>query len=231
QGGYDGSREDALLNAIIGRRPAGIAIVGVVHSPESRRRLLASHIPIVEMWDLTQTPVDMVVGFAHEEIGAAVFDFVHARGRKRPAIVSGRDGRAARRARSFQAAAKKQGIEVPIEWIPAPGALVAAREAAARLLAQPVRPDAIFCSSDLVALGVVTEADARGVKVPQELAVVGFGNLSFSEGVIPPLTTVHVDGPRIGRLAGTLLVDRAEGREPSGPSVDVRFTIVERGST
>jgi LacI family gluconate utilization system Gnt-I transcriptional repressor len=96
--------------------------------------------------------------------------------------------------------------------------LVAAREAAARLLAQAVRPDAIFCSSDLVALGVVTEADARGVNVPEALAVVGFGNLSFSEGVIPPLTTVHVDGPRLGRLAGTMLVDRAEGREVASPS-------------
>ena len=231
QGGYDGSREDELLNAIIGRRPAGIAIVGVVHSPESRRRLLASHIPIVEMWDLTPTPVDMVVGFAHEEIGAAVCDFLLARGRKRPAIISGRDGRAARRARAFSATAKKLGIEVPIEWIPAPGTLLGGREATARLLASPARPDAIFCSSDLVALGVVTEADARGVKVPQDLAVVGFGNLNFAEGVIPPLTTVHVDGPRIGRLAGTLLVDRAEGREPSGPAVDVRFSILERAST
>jgi LacI family gluconate utilization system Gnt-I transcriptional repressor len=231
QGGYDGSREDALLNAIIGRRPAGIAIVGVVHSPESRRRLLASHIPIVEMWDLTPTPVDMVVGFAHEEIGAAVCEFLVERGRERPAIVSGRDGRAARRARAFQGAAKKHGIDVPIEWIPAPGTLLAGREAAGRLLAGKDRPDAIFCSSDLVALGAVTEADARGLSVPKDLAVVGFGNLNFSEGVIPPLTTVHVDGPRIGRLAGTLLVDRAEGRDASGSSVDVRFTILERAST
>ena len=231
QGGYDGSREDELLNAIIGRRPAGIAIVGVVHSPESRRRLLASRIPIVEMWDLTQTPVDMVVGFAHEEIGAAVCDFLLAKGRKQPAIISGRDGRAARRARAFQAAAKKRDIDVPIEWIPAPGTLLGGREATARLLTSASPPDAIFCSSDLVALGVITEADARGAKVPQDLAVVGFGNLNFAEGVIPPLTTVHVDGPRIGRLAGTLLVDRAEGRVPSGPSVDVRFTILERAST
>jgi len=231
QGGYDGSREDELLNAIIGRRPAGIAIVGVVHSPESRRRLLASHIPIVEMWDLTPTPVDMVVGFMHEEIGAAVCEFVLAKGRERPAIISGRDGRAARRARAFQGAAKKRGIEVPIEWIPAPGALVPAREAAARLLGHEARPDAIFCSSDLVALGVVTEADARGLRVPQDLAVVGFGNLSFSEGVIPPLTTVHVDGPRLGRLAGSMLVDRAEGREVANPSVDIRYSILERAST
>jgi LacI family gluconate utilization system Gnt-I transcriptional repressor len=164
-------------------------------------------------------------------MGGGVCDFLLARGRPPPAIISGRDGRAARRARAFQATAKKLGIEVPIEWIPAPGTLLGGREATGRLLESPARPDAIFCSSALVALGVVTEADARGVTVPLELAVVGFGNLNFAEGMIPPLTTVHVDGPRIGRLAGTLLVDRAEGREPSGPSVDVRFSILERAST
>jgi LacI family gluconate utilization system Gnt-I transcriptional repressor len=167
QGGYDGSREDELLNAIIGRRPAGIAIVGVVHSPDSRRRLLASHIPIVEMWDLTPTPVDMVVGFAHEEIGASVCDFLLERGRMRLAVISGRDGRAARRSRAFQGAAKKQGIEAPIEWIPAPGTLLAGREAAARLLARDDRPDAIFCSSDLVALGAVTRPTLAGSPSPR----------------------------------------------------------------
>lgn len=230
QGGYDGAREDELLSAIIGRRPAGIALIGVVHSAESRRRLMASHIPIVETWDLTPTPIDMVVGFPHEEIGAAVCDFLLGKGRKRPAIISGKDERAARRATAFQAAARKAGIEVPVRWTPAPGTFKAGRAAAAELLAGGERPDAIFCSSDLLALGVVTEADARGLEIPRDLAVVGFGNLDFSEGMIPPLTTVHVDGPRIGRLAATMLVDRAEGREPAGRVVDVRYTILERGT-
>ena len=231
QAGYDGVREDELLSAIIGRRPAGIALIGVAHSAQSRRRLLASHIPIVETWDLTTTPIDMVVGFSHEQIGGAVFDFLFDRGRRRPAIISGRDERARRRATAFQAAARKHGLEVPIEWTPAPGTLVAGRAAAATLLGGASRPDAIFCSSDLTALGAVTEANSRGLKVPEDIAIVGFGNLNLSEGVIPPLTTVHVDGPRIGELAGTMLVDRAEGREASSAVVDVGYRILERGST
>jgi len=230
QAGYDGLREDELLSAIIGRRPAGIALIGVVHSAESRRRLLASQIPVVETWDLTPTPIDMVVGFSHEETGAAVCDFLLRKGRKRPAIVTGRDERAKRRALAFAAAAQKQGIEVQIEWTGAPGTLAGGREAAARLLARDTRPDAIFCSSDLIALGVVTEATAHGVSVPYELAVVGFGNLNFSEGVTPPLTTVHLDGSRIGELTGSMLVDRAEGRQPGQTRVDVTFSILERGS-
>jgi LacI family gluconate utilization system Gnt-I transcriptional repressor len=230
QEGYDGAREDELLNAIIGRRPAGIVHIGVIRSAESRRRLAASQIPIVETWDLTPTPMDMLVGFPHEESGAAVCDFLLDKGRQRPAIISGKDERAARRAGAFQVAARKRGVEVPVEWTGAPGTLDAGRAAAARLLSGVSRPDAIFCSSDLLALGAVTEANSRGVKVPEDLAVVGFGNLNFSAGVIPALTTVQVDGPRIGRLAGSMLVDRAEGREVAQPIVDVRFAILERDS-
>jgi LacI family gluconate utilization system Gnt-I transcriptional repressor len=232
QAGYDGAREDELLNAIIGRRPAGIALIGIAHTADSRRRLMASGIPIVETWDLTPTPIDMVVGFPHEEIGIAVCEFLLAKGRKRLAVVSGRDERAARRTAAFQAAARKQGVEPPVAWTPAPGTFEGGRAGAAELLHQAdARPDAIFCSSDLLALGVVAEARARGVDVPGDLAVVGFGNLNFSVGVTPPLTTVKVDGPRIGRVAASMLVDRAEGRAVAQTSVDVRFSILERAST
>ena len=70
QSGYSGDREDALLEAIVGRRPDGIVLTGVLHSTEGRRRLLASGIPVVETWDLTPTPIDMLVGFSHVEVAA-----------------------------------------------------------------------------------------------------------------------------------------------------------------
>jgi LacI family gluconate utilization system Gnt-I transcriptional repressor len=134
QAGYDGAREDELLNAIIGRRPAGIALIGIAHTQDSRRRLMASGIPIVETWDLTPTPIDMVVGFPHEEIGAAVCEFILGKGRRRPAVVSGRDERAARRTAAFQTAARKGGFDVPVEWTAAPGTFEGGRAAAAQLL-------------------------------------------------------------------------------------------------
>ncbi|MBQ1767427.1 MAG: LacI family DNA-binding transcriptional regulator, partial [Aquincola sp.] len=61
QTGYVDSREDALLEAIIGRRPDGIVLTGIMHSAHGRQRLLAAGIPVVETWDLTPTPIDMLV--------------------------------------------------------------------------------------------------------------------------------------------------------------------------
>jgi LacI family gluconate utilization system Gnt-I transcriptional repressor len=65
QSGYTGSREDDLIEAIVGRRPDGIVLTGVMHSSQGRKRLIGSGIPVVETWDLTPTPIDMLVGFSH----------------------------------------------------------------------------------------------------------------------------------------------------------------------
>lgn len=231
QSGYKISREDALLDAIIGRRPIGVVLTGVTHSPEVRRRLIASGIPVVETWDLSPTPIDMAVGFSHDRIGEAVCEYLQAHGRRRPAVISADDERAARRTAGFLKAAAKLGMPEPaIKWVPAPTTLASGRAGLSELLQRVPDLDSIFGSSDMLALGVLTEAHARGMPVPERIAVVGFGNLPFAAGLIPSLTTVHVDGVRIGRTAASFLIDRAEGRKIEQPVVDVGFSIVQRDS-
>ena len=192
QSGYSGSREDALLDAIIGRRPDGIVLTGVMHSAEGRRRLLASGIPVVETWDLTPTPIDMLVGFSHEKVGAAVAEYLYARGKRRLAIVTADDQRAGMRHRSFAEAAARLGLgEVHACVVPAPTTLGSGRRGLADLLKRHPAIDAVFCSSDVLALGVITEAQSRGLAVPGDFSVFGFGDLGFAGDTHPPLTTVR----------------------------------------
>ena len=151
------------------------------------------------------------------------------------ALVSGDDQRARRRAAGFTHAARKLGVlqgteEIPAHWVPAPASLANSRGGLAALLERVPELDAVFCSSDLVALGVLTEAHARGIRVPEQLAVVGFGDLEFASGVLPALTTVHIDSKRMGRTAAQMLIDRAEGRSVTDPIVDVGFSLVRRAS-
>lgn len=231
QSGYSGSREDALLDAIIGRRPDGIVLTGVMHSEEGRRRLLASGIPVVETWDLTPNPIDMLVGFSHEKVGEAVFDYLHQHGIRYPAILTADDHRAGLRHRSFVKAASEAWIsEVPTHVVSAPTTLKNGRAGLAELLKQGHRVDAVFCSSDLLALGVLIEAQARGMQVPKELSVIGFGDLNFAADTHPALTTVRIDGTRIGRQAARFVVDRAAGREVPERVLDIGFSIIRRAS-
>jgi LacI family transcriptional regulator, gluconate utilization system Gnt-I transcriptional repressor len=235
QSGYVQSREDALLDAIIGRRPDGIVLTGIMHSAEGRRRLLASGIPVVETWDLTPTPIDMLVGFSHERAGAAVADYLHAKGRRRLAVLSGDDERAKRRNAAFVAQARQvQGRRargpVPTLQVPAPTTLGSGRAAFARLIAEHPGTDAVFCSSDLLALGVLTEAQARGIAVPGDVAVLGFGDLVFAADLHPALTTVRIDGTAIGRQAARFIAERALGHPVAQRVVDIGFSIIERAS-
>lgn len=231
QSGYVDSREDALLEAIIGRRPDGIVLTGIMHSPEGRKRLLAAGIPVVETWDLTPTPLDMLVGFSHAEVGRSVAEFLHRKGRRRLAMVAGDDERSLRRQQAFKAAAQAAGLaDVPVVHVPAPTTLKSGRAGLAALLRDTPAVDAVFCSSDLLALGVLTEAQARGIEVPGRLSIMGFGDLEFAADLHPALSTVRIDGMAIGRQAAQFIVDRAEGREVTTRVVDIGFSIVERGS-
>jgi LacI family gluconate utilization system Gnt-I transcriptional repressor len=98
------------------------------------------------------------------------------------------------------------------------------------LLAAHPDIDAVFCSSDMVALGVLTEAHALGIAVPDRLAVVGLGDQAFAADTYPALTTVHLDGRAMGTIAANFLIDRIAGKHIPEVVRDIGFTIVERES-
>jgi LacI family gluconate utilization system Gnt-I transcriptional repressor len=233
QSGYENSREDALLEAIIGRRPDGVVLTGIMRSAEARKRLLASGIPVVETWDLTPTPIDMLVGFSHEAIGREVARYLHARGRRK-AVVGGRDERSQRRMNAFAQECAALGMQKagrgPHASRCRPDDTGARPPGIGRTAAAQPDLDAIFCSSDLLALGVMIEAQSRGIAIPGQLAVVGFGDLEFSRDLQPRLTTVRIDGTGIGQRAARFIIDRASGIEVRERIVDVGFSIVARDS-
>jgi LacI family gluconate utilization system Gnt-I transcriptional repressor len=90
--------------------------------------------------------------------------------------------------------------------------------------------DAIYCSSDFLALGALIEARARGIGVPSQLRILGFGDLDFARDTDPPLSTTRIDGTAIGRQAARFLLDRIAGNPEGQRIVDLGFSIVPRES-
>ncbi len=231
ESGFDGTREDALLDAIIGRRPDGVVLTGVMHSPEGRRRLAAAGVPVVETWDLTSTPIDMLVGFSHEKAGAASAEYLAARGVRRPAMISGDDPRAGLRRNGFAEAAARLGLgKTAVRLVHSPTVIGDGRRALAALVERHADVDAICCSSDFLALGALIEARARGIAVPDRLRILGFGDLDFARDTDPPLSTVRIDGTAIGRQAARFLLERIAGAPAGARIVDLGFEIVSRAS-
>jgi LacI family gluconate utilization system Gnt-I transcriptional repressor len=228
QSGYDHSREEKLLNTMISRRPDGIVVTGLVHSPAAREQLRRLGIPVVETWDLSDRPVDMMVGFSHVKVGSAIAGFFLSRGWQRLGIATGDDHRAMMRCQGFLAAV---GREVPTTIVPAPSSLERGRRALVELLEKDPHIEAVYCSSDGFAHGLMIEARSRGLRIPQDLAVCGFGDADFAAHIDPSLTTAHIDGAEIGRLAAQLIIDRCAGKPIEQPIIDVGFRIIERQST
>jgi LacI family gluconate utilization system Gnt-I transcriptional repressor len=235
ESGYEQPDEAEVLQNIISRRPDGIVLTRLVLSEAARSRLAASGLPVVETWDLTDRPVDMLIGFSHEGVGVAVADFFAQRGFRSAGLLCGNDPRALRRGDAFAARLRQLGVlaenaPLPTVMFPAPAPLGAGRRALGDLLAAHPATDAVFCSTDMVALGALVEAGERGLRVPQDLAVMGFGDLAFAADTAPALTTVRIDGATIGQRAAQWIMHRAEGMAVPEQRLDLGFEIIRRGS-
>lgn len=229
QSAYSSIREESLLNSVIGRRPDGIFLTGVMPPGKGRTRLVASGIPVVETWDLTPTPIDMLIGFSHAEIGVAVAKYLMAKSKTKFAIIRAEDERANRRTTAFVATVVEAGMSPPhIINVGSLRSIKSGRNAMAEILKNAPKTDAVFCSSDLLAMGALTEAKSQNILVPEQISIMGFGDVPFLSDLLPSLSTVRINGERIGQLAAQYLMDRAEGRTVSEPILNVGFSIMER---
>ena len=229
--GYSPEKEEVLLEAILGRRPDGIVLTGTLHTEGSRARLASAGIPVVEAWDLSDTALDMQVGFSHEQVGEQVAEHFVAKGYQRFAVVTVDDPRGIRRCNSLIERLKHHGIsEVPVEILPLPATWEVGREGLKRLLQRPEPPQLVFCSSDTVAMGVLAQAAELGLRVPQDVAVLGFGDTTNSRFAQPALSTISVNATVMGREVAEALLRRFAG-DSTAMRFDSGFSLVERAST
>ncbi|WP_241491961.1 substrate-binding domain-containing protein [Sphingomonas endophytica] len=158
---------------------------------------------------------------------------VVARGYRRIALVAGRRDYSVSAARiaGFQDALAAHGLPSEAGLIVEGGFDVASGEAAARrLLARDVRPDAIMCSCDDMAAGVIAEAHRRGLRLPHDLAVTGFDDTMVAARMWPSLTTVYQPAEEMAFRATEQLIGAGDGDLVANDLI-VAHTIVEREST
>ncbi|ACT08371.1 transcriptional regulator, LacI family [Dickeya chrysanthemi Ech1591] len=227
--GYTPQTEEELVATLLSRRPDGVVLTGIHHSPALKKILLNAEVPVVEIWDLTPTPLDMLVGFSHEKVGQTIGEYIHRKGYRRPGLIWTTDPRATRRKAGLGETLARYGVPQPVCIdAPLPATLAFGRHGVSRLLEGT--PDVILCSSDTLAQGAIMEAESRGLRVPQDLAVIGFGDLDFAASNRPSLTTVGIDRREMGRRAATLLADSLAGNTHGEAIVDIGFQLIERES-
>jgi LacI family transcriptional regulator len=105
-----------------------------------------------------------------------------------------------------------------------------AADSTAELLRRYPQVTALFCGNDLTAVAAMQAARSAGLRLPEDLSIVGFDNIDLAEHITPSLTTMHVDKAGLGRLAVLLLANRADFPDASCVTAMLRPTLIERQS-
>jgi LacI family transcriptional regulator, gluconate utilization system Gnt-I transcriptional repressor len=233
--GYSQEAERQLVSSFLAWSPAAMVLTGRRHESEAVRMLLMSQIPVIEMWELSDHPIDTIVGFSHRSAGQIVFRHIAERGTTKLGFIGAymdRDYRTADRHAGFVEAAVQAGYTAPAEIrLPERASAAGGVRGLRDLLARDPAVDAVFCSNDMIALGALFEAKRLGLDVPARLKICGFGDLEFAAACEPPLTTVRPPGRQIGVEVARLLRARLDGTMDRGGSVDLGVELVPRAST
>jgi len=231
--GFLPEAEEKLIAAHLSRRPDAFYLTGIHHTARARQMLIGADIPVVEVWDLTDAPIDICVGFHHREVGWAMADFAKEAGYSHAGTVSAGDERALRRRDSFvDRFSARGGTCVGNVSFSYSASVANGRLGLTRLIDEHgFSSGLIACSSDLMAQGVLIEAQKRNLAVPDQIAVLGFGDQDFAAFLEPALSTVRVDRRALGTSAAQAVLKRLQHASPESARVDIGFEIIRRASS
>jgi LacI family transcriptional regulator, gluconate utilization system Gnt-I transcriptional repressor len=238
--GYSAEREEEQLRALLGWFPSALVVTGRRHTPGALALLhqaQARGTPVIEIWDHQPEPGAesfTQIGFNHEQVGRAMAEHLIGRGYRSLAYIDSgvaEDFRAHERGDGFLAAARRHRVPARRIRAPAREAIEAGRHAFASLIDEHGRPlvRAAAFANDHLACGALLAARTRGLSVPGDLALLGFGDFSLGSQLDPPLSTVHTPRFEIGQAAArALLLALQSGR--SAPDERLPWTMIDRGS-
>ncbi|ANH08117.1 MULTISPECIES: LacI family DNA-binding transcriptional regulator [Shinella] len=232
--GYDIDVELEQARNLISRGVDGLILRGDCHHQALRDLLAARDVPFINVGIYNPSQPHPSIGVDNEAAAHRAMMHLIEIGHRRIGVVSAlqrNNDRASARIRGFRRALAEHGLDLPEAWhVEVRYTLDDAREAARQILMAPSVPTAIACGNDVLAYGVMLEAERRGLKIPADLSVVGFDDLEWSRHLRPALTTLHVPTDLTWKGAGEYILARLDGHKvPTHYEVD--YALVVREST
>ena len=229
---YEASTELQVVRAFQQRGVDALVLVGTDHAPSMWEAVQSWGKPTLLTWSCD--PRLPSIGFDNAAIAKRMTSHLLSLGHKRIAVVSGftaNNDRARSRIRGVQQALSEHGLKLAPELlIEQSYNLNGGRLALRQLMQLQQPPTAIFCVMDLLAAGVLLEAQRLNIDVPRMLSVCGVDNHELAEAISPGLTTISLPTPELGKItAERVLKALSGGTLPKRTILD--FELIERGST
>lgn len=232
---YSPLEEEKMIRTLLSQSPEGLIITGGDQTRTCQNLLQKSRVPVVQIMELLDEPLDMNVGFSHWQAGYDVVKHLLDQGCSRIGFIGARmDPRVQQRMQGFKKALEDAGKfgKNCIVATPEPSSIAVGGELFKSLLASTNGAvDAVFCANDDLALGALFESQRMNIKVPGDLAVCGFNDIEASRFVNPSLTSVQVGRYEMGVKAAEMVIERLNGNADDPKVVDMGYEIKQRQST
>lgn len=202
---FSEEQEESAVRTFLGWSPAALVVTSHFHSEGTEKMLAEADIPVVEIWDYQPERAPIQVGFLHYDVGVMAAEYLLGKGYQRIAFVQNSaagDLSALDRRDGYTDTLRAAGRE-PWVFVPSSGSapFEAGKQAMQSLMKREVRPDAIIFANDNLAAGGLLAAQRAGLRMPEDCAVVGFGDYAFAEMLIPSLTTIKPPALEMGEIA------------------------------
>ncbi|GAB2476790.1 LacI family DNA-binding transcriptional regulator [Promicromonospora xylanilytica] len=227
--------DDAWLTRLLARRLRGAVLALVDTTSDQLATLAAARVPIVLLDPVTQPPTTVAsVGAANWAGGRAAAEHLLSLGHRRLSVLAGRRTHLYSQARvdGFRSAVTHAGFDLPDSRVAHTGwNRASAAELATELLRAAPAPTAVFACSDTMALGVYDAAAALGLRIPDDVSVVGFDDLPEAQWASPALTTVRQPIAEMGEAALRMLLRISADPPLEAPREELATSLVVRAST
>ncbi|RKR06792.1 LacI family transcriptional regulator [Kushneria sinocarnis] len=230
---YSREEEAHLIDTYLSFGVDGFIISGSQHTDSARQRLSRCGLPICEIMELPESPLDMAVGLDHEAAGHALTGALLELGYRRLGFIGARmDYRARRRLEGWQRALTEAGLSTAAcLTTESPSDYRLGGQLLGELLEQYPALEMVCCVNDDLAAGALFECQRRGIRVPDQLGLTGYNGLDITEATTPTLSTVITPRRRIGVAAASRMLSRLEGDQGTEVLQDLGFEIALREST
>lgn len=231
---YRADEEEQLLQSYMAHRPAGLVVTGFDRTATAQKLITASGVPCVHVMETSTQAGVYCVGFSQTDAGFAITAHLLAQGRRRIAFVAAQlDPRVMQRLEGYRRCLREAGcFDANLELLDSGNSSMAlGGRLLETLLAAHPDVDAIFFCNDDLAQGGLMAALRLGVAVPSRVALAGFNDLTGSDQMLPPLTTIRTPRVEIGEQAAKMLLRLMRKESVPQSSLDVGYELIVRGST
>lgn len=224
-----------MVRTLLNQSAEAMVITGGDQTSACQSMLQVADIPVVQIMELVDEPLDINVGFSHHQAGYDVTQHLLQEGYGYIGFIGARtDSRVHQRLMGYKAALEDAGKYWKNFAVTTnePSSIAVGGELFKNLMeTNHGLLDAVFCANDDLALGALYESQRMNISVPDDLAICGFNDIEAASYVNPSLTSVSVRRYEMGLKAAQMILKKLRGEAIDNPIIDIGYNIIKRAST